>query len=138
MEFTALNESDDWVRYPTNKVVGSLSNTEDLNAAITDLNASGFGQEEIYVVCGRKAASQMDVTGERHGLLGRFFRAMEEFADMDLKLLEDYKEELLGGHFLVGVDVDDEDERKRAANILVAHGGHRVNFFGLWSIQNLG
>ena len=138
MEFTALNKGDDWVRYPTNKVIGSLSTTDDLKAVITELNAGGFGQEEIYVVCGQKAASNIDVTGEQHNLLGRIYRLVEEYADMDLKLLKDYKEELLGGHFLIGVDVDDEDERKRVADILVSHGGHRVNFFGRWAIETLG
>lgn|SRR5262245_61877546 len=136
MEFTALNEGDDWVRYPTNKVVGSLSTTTDLKAVIAELNAGGFGHEQIYVVCGPKAASNIDVSGEQHGILGRIYRFAEEFADMDLKLLKDYKEELLGGHFLIGVDVDNEDERKRVADTLVAHGGHRVNFFGRWAIEN--
>jgi len=138
MEFKSLNQDDNWLTYPTNKVIGSVSTTGDLKAAITQLNADGFGQEQVSVLCGSKAASQLDVTGERHGLLGRIYRFVEKFGDMDVELLDDYKEELLGGHFLVAVDVENEDQSKHVSDILVSHGGHRVNFFGRWTIENLG
>jgi hypothetical protein len=138
MEFTSLNPGDNWLTIPTDKVIGSVSTTEELKTAITQLNADGFGQEEIAVLCGQEGASRLDVTGEQHGLLGRLYRFVEKFGDMDLKLLKDYEEELLGGHFVIAVDVNDDDERKRVTDILVSHGGHRVNFFGRWVIENLG
>src|SRR5262249_18430060 len=138
MEFRSLNEGDSWLSIPTDKVIGSVSTTEELKTAITKLNAAGFAQDQVSVLCGKEGASRLDVTGAQHGLMGRLYRFVEEFGDMDLKLLKDYQEELLGGHFVVAVDVKDEDERKRVTGFLVSHGGHRVNFFGRWEIENLG
>jgi hypothetical protein len=137
MDFTSINAGENWLAIPTDKVIGSVSTTEDLKASITQLNADGFGQKEISVLCGEEGASRIDVTGEHHGLLGHLYRFVEKFGDMDVKLLKDYEEELLGGHFVIAVDVNDDDERKRVTDILVSHGGHRVNFFGRWVIENL-
>ena len=137
MEFTSLNEGDTWLTYPANRVIGSVSTSGDLKATITELNAVGFGQKEVSVLCGQKGASRLDVTGEQRGLLGRIYRFIERFGDMDLDLLKDYKNELLTGHFLIAVDVGNEEQRKRVADILASHGGHRVNFFGRWVIETL-
>jgi hypothetical protein len=51
--------------------------------------------------------------------------------------LSEYESELLGGHFLLAVDISDEDDRRRVLDIFKAHGGHRVNFYGKWTIEGL-
>ena len=53
----------------------------------------------------------MDPTGERHGFLARLYRFVEKFGDMESKHLSEYKSELLGGH--------------------------RVNYFGRWTVEGL-
>ena len=105
MEFTSLNESDRFLSYPTNKIIGMVSTPDELHAAIAELNAAGFGEAQVQVLCGSKGAARLDVTGERHGFLARLYRFVEKFGDMESKHLSDYKSELLNGHFLLAVDV---------------------------------
>lgn len=137
MEFTSLNEGSDFLTYPTNKVIGILSTPEELHAAVTELNNAGFGREQVQLLCGEKGAERLDTTGEQHGFLARLYRFVEKFGDMESQHLREYKSELLSGHFLVAVDVPDEDDRARVLDIFKAHGGHRVNFYGMWTVEGL-
>ena len=137
MEFSSLNEGDRFLPYPTDKVMGIVSTPDELYAAITELNAEGFKEPQVQVLCGSKGAARLDTTGERHGSLARLYRFVEKFGDMESKLLSGYKSELLRGHFLLAVDVPDQDARTRVLNVLNAHGGHRVSFYGAWTIEGL-
>jgi hypothetical protein len=63
---------------------------------------------------------------------------VEKFGDMQSKHLNEYKSELLlGGHFLLAVDVPDEGDRTRMLDVFKAHGGRHVNFFGKWTVEGL-
>jgi hypothetical protein len=137
MEFTSLNEGTDFLTYPADKVLGILSTPEELYTAVTELNNAGFQKEQLQVLCGEKGAERLDTTGEGHGFLARLYRFVEKFGDMESKHLSGYKSELLGGHFLLAVDVSDEDDRTRVLDVFKAHGGHRVNFYGKWTIEGL-
>jgi hypothetical protein len=57
MEFTSLNEGHDFLTYPANKVLGVLSTPEELHAAVTELNNTGFNKEQVQVLCGEKGRS---------------------------------------------------------------------------------
>ncbi len=138
MKYTDLNENDNFLRYPTrNKLVGVVSTPEELQAAILELNKAGFGEDEIDVLCGKKGADRLDVTGEKHGPLARLYRFVEKFGDMEAKNLREYQQELLSGHFLIAIEAAEEDKRAQALTILESHGGHRVNFYGKWAVEGL-
>ena len=137
MEFTSLNEGTNFLTYPANKVIGILSTAEELHAAVTELNRAGFNKEQVQVLCGEKGAERLDTTGEHHGFFARIYRFVEKFGDMESKHLSEYKSELLRGHFLLAIDVAEEDDRARVLNILKNHGGNRVNFFGKWTVEGL-
>ena len=137
MKYTDLNENDNFLRYPTNKLVGVVSTPEELRAAILALNKAGFGEDAIDVLCGKKGADRLDVTGEKHGPLARLYRFVEKFGDMEAKNLREYQQELLGGHFLIAIDAAEEDKRAQALTILQTYGGHRVNFYGKWAVTGL-
>ena len=137
MEFTSLNEGTDFLTYPTNKILGVLGSSEELGATIRDLNAAGFEEQQVQVLCGADGAARLDVTGDRHGFLAMLYRFVEKFGDMESKHLSEYKSELLAGHFLVAVDVPDEEARAHVVDAFKAHGGHRVNFYGNWTIEGL-
>ena len=134
MKFKSLNEDDKFLTYPANKVIGILNTRDDLHAAVTELNNNGFEEEQVQVLCGETGAERLDTTGERHGFLARLYRFVEKLG-VESKHLSEYKSELLDGRFLVAIDVRDEDERARVVGILKAHGGHRINFYGKWTIE---
>ena len=132
MKYTDLNENDNFLRYPTNKLVGVVSTPEELQAAILELNKAGFGEDAIDVLCGKQGADRLDVTGEKHGLLARLYRFIEQ-----AKNLREYQQDLLSGRFLIAIEAAEEDKRAQALKILQSHGGHRVNFYGKWAVEGL-
>ena len=137
LKYTDLNEKDNFLRYPTNKLIGVVNTPEELQAAILELNKAGFGEDEINVLCGPKGADRLDVTGEHHGPLAHLYRFVQKFGDMESDNLREYGQELLSDHFLLTIEAGDEAKRSRALNILQAHGGHRINFYGKWQVTGL-
>jgi hypothetical protein len=136
MEFTSLNEGTNFLTNPADKVIGIVNTPKELYAAVTELNNAGFQKEQLQVLCGEKGAKRLDTTGEGHGFLARLYRFVETFG-AESRHLSEYESELLGGHFLLAVDISDEDDRRRVLDIFKAHGGHRVNFYGKWTIEGL-
>lgn len=137
MNYTDLNESDNFLLYPTNKVLAIVNTPAQLQSAIRELNQIGFGEDKLDVLCGQKGADRLDVTGEHHGLLARLYQFIEKFGDMESENLRDYEQELRGGHFLLAVNVPDEEKRTHVVQIIESHGGHRINFYGRWTVQGL-
>jgi hypothetical protein len=48
-----------------------------------------------------------------------------------------YQQELFSGHFLIALEAAEEDKRAQALTIFQLHGGHRVNFYGKWTVEGL-
>jgi hypothetical protein len=136
MKYTDLNTKDDFLRYPTNKLLGVVNTTEELQTTIAELNAAGFCEKEIDVLCGKEGAERLDVSGRHHGLLARLYRFIGTLGD-ESKNLEEYEQELASGHFLLALHAADEDKRTRALEIIKSHGGHAVTFFGRWTAERL-
>ena len=132
MKYTDLNEKDNFLRQPRNQLVGIINTPEQLQAAVVELNKAGFGEDAIDVLCGKQGADRLDVTGEKHGLLARLYRFIEQ-----AKNLREYQQDLLSGRFLIAIEAAEEDKRAQALKILQSHGGHRVNFYGKWTVKGL-
>jgi hypothetical protein len=137
MKYTDLNTKDDFLRYPTNKLIGVVTTPEELQATIAELNEAGFGKNEIDVLCGKEGADRLDVSGEHHGLLARLYRFIGKLGDIESKNLQEYQQELLRGHFVLAIQAADEDKRTQALNIIKSHGGHAVTFYGRWTVEGL-
>ena len=137
MEYTDLNEKDNFLRYPTNKVVGMFSAPQELHAAILQLNKAGFGEDAIGVLCGEEGADRLDLTGKDHGPVARLYRFAEKAVDLEYKEFREYWGELQSGHFLIGVKAGDKDKRAQVFQILKSNGGHRINFFSRGYVQEL-
>jgi hypothetical protein len=69
MKFTSLNEDDNFLTYPANKIIGILNTRDDLRAALTDLNNSGCEKEQVQVLCGETGVDRLD-----HRRTARSFR----------------------------------------------------------------
>jgi hypothetical protein len=132
LKYTDLNEKNNFLRQPRNKLVGIVDTPEEVQSAIVELNNAGFGEDAIDVLCGKEGAERLDVTGEKHGPLARLYRFVEQ-----AKNLREYQQDLLSGHFLIAIEAAEEDKRAQALTILRSHGGHRVNFYGKWAVEGL-
>ncbi len=121
---------------PENRVLAFLDTPGDAAAAIDELASTGFGRDEIFVLCGPKGAERLDVSGADHGLRGRTYRIMEWMGD-EREVLIRSGEHLEAGGLLVTVPTD-EDTKRTAARILADHGGRDMAHFGKGHWERLG
>jgi hypothetical protein len=54
---------------------------------------------------------------------------------METEHVKRHEQEVLAGHFGVGVKAKEPEAREKAGKILKAHNGHFINFYGQWAIE---
>ena len=124
---------------PTNKVVGIIDDAGDAKAALRDLRAAGFAPNEIEVLTGEEAAQRIDVTCESHEVLVHVVRSTQKppaYYDAPV-IVWRVEQELLAGHYGIGVIAVRPKAREKVREILKSHGGHFVNFYGRWAAEAL-
>jgi hypothetical protein len=136
MKIYDLNESDDFLRYPTDNIVAVFNNETDLARAIHALNIAGYEENDVAILSGPEGAKRLDISGEQHGWLARVYRFMESAA-AESKKLHQFAEELKAGHFVVFVHASNNEERSDLWSIMKAHGAHRAAWFGKWIIEKV-
>ena len=132
-----IHQDSDFIFYPTNKVVGIIDEPDDCKAALLDLRAAGFTADEVEVLTGEEGAHRVDPTGEEHGRLGRIVRWLQKFGDMEPVHVKRHEQELLAGHYGIGVIAKEPETREKVLKILKTHRGHFINFYGKWMIEAL-
>jgi len=130
-------EKPGFIPYPSNKVVGFIDDPNDAQAALRDLNAAGFKAAEIEFLTGDEGARRIDVTGRKHGPLARIVRSIQKLGDYESKHLRRHEQELLAGHFGIGVTAKRESDRQKVRQILKSHNGHFINYYGKWAMEIL-
>jgi hypothetical protein len=132
------SEDSDFISYPTNKVVGIIDDPDDAKAALRDLRAAGFTADEIEVLTGEEGAHRIDVTGEGHGLLARIVRSVQKLVgNYESVHVRRHEQELLAGHYGIGVTAKEQEAREKVCEILKSHKGHFINFYGKWAVEVL-
>ncbi len=76
-------------------------------------------------------------TGEEHGRLARIIRWLQKFGDMEPEHVRRHEQELLAGHYGIGVTAKEPEAREKVREILKSHNGHFINFYGEWVIEAL-
>jgi hypothetical protein len=137
MGYSLLNESGDLLTYPDNSLIGIIDRYSDVRAALKDLRDAGFDEDETGVLCGADGAKEIDADGSEHGVLGKVAQVVREFGDVDNAHKETHEKALREGHFLIAVHAKEEEERKRALNILNLNNAHFINFYSPWVIEGL-
>ena len=137
MTYSTLGQSGEFLEYPTNKVIGVFADWDHAKAAIDRLSAGGFTQEQVGVLYGAEGAKRLDASGAGHGILAQISRFFQGFADMDDKHTKRHEQELLAGHVLLYVNADDDASKERVREVMKAHGGYFINFYGKWFVQNM-
>jgi uncharacterized protein (TIGR02246 family) len=138
MEPNTTNRSD-FIPYPTNRVVGTVADATNAQAAINGLLRAGFDEHDIDILHGEAGAQRLDPEGVEHGFLARFQRTLirtagpaEEYAHL-MRHVEDVE----AGRFVIMVLAKQREQRTLAADILNAHGADFVGFYGRWSWEGL-
>jgi hypothetical protein len=130
-------EASDFIYHPTNKVVGIIDDPRDAQAAVRDLKASGFTADEIDVLTGEQGAHRIDPTGREHGTLARIVRSIQKVGNYESEHVRRHEQELLAGHFGIGVTAKQQEDREKVRQILKSHNAHFINFYGQWAMEKL-
>lgn len=132
------NKTPDFIAYPMNKVVGFIDDLGGVKAALGDLRAAGFKAEDIQVLTGEEGARRIDVNGDEHGEFAHIVRSIQKtLGDYEIPHAKRHQQELLAGHFGIGVTAKDGEDRNKVRDILKSHKGHFVNFYGRWVMEPL-
>ncbi|HKO60141.1 MAG TPA: hypothetical protein VJV03_03190 [Pyrinomonadaceae bacterium] len=122
---------------PTNKIIGIIDDPAAAKIAVRDLRAAGFAADEIEVVMGKKGAERVDLTGEGHEASIHVVNTEKPPAFYDAPvIIKKVEEEMLAGHYLIGVSAKEQEARERALDILKSHDGHFINFYGRWAAES--
>lgn len=122
--------------YPQNNVTALIQNPDDLQAALTELEAAGFSDDDIAVLCGDKGLEIIDSAGKYHGWRGRVRRTLQILGDTQ-RDLQHYEQALKAGHFAIAVPVKDAQAKKQVVDLLKKHKGYGMHYFGRVVIEDL-
>jgi len=124
---------------PTDKVVGIIDDANDAKGALRDLTAAGFTTEALELLTDDAGARRIDLSELEHGVLIHIFRSTQKLPALyDAPgLLQRIQKELMDGHYFIGVYPEDATARERVREILKAHGGHFINYYGRWAAEAL-
>jgi uncharacterized protein (TIGR02246 family) len=131
--------TQDFIPYPTNRVVGTVADAKSAHAAINALLHAGFDRQDIDILHGDEDIHRLDPTGEEHGFLAQFQRTLLRIAGPaeEYQHLRHHVEDIRAGRFVIMVLARERDRRMRAADVLNAHGAEFVGFYGRWSWEGL-
>jgi hypothetical protein len=127
----------DFISYPTNRVVGTISDAESARSAVEALLQAGIDREDIDVLHGEDDVHRLDPSGAEHGFLAQFQRTLIRLAGPveEAAHLRHHVEDVRAGRFVIMVLAKDQDRRDLVAGILNAHGAEFMGFYGrgAWS-----
>jgi hypothetical protein len=133
-----LHEEGSFVSYPTRRVVGTIADATDAEAAVEALLQAGFEREAIEVLQGENGLHRLDPTGAEHGLIAQFQRRLIQFAgDLEELSLKRHAEGLRAGKIVVMVLAKKRHQRNVAADILNAHGAEFIGYYSRWFWESL-
>jgi uncharacterized protein (TIGR02246 family) len=127
-----------FIAYPTNRVVGTISDAGKARAAIEALLQAGFDRENVDILHGEEDLHRLDPTGAEHGFLAQFQRTLIRSLELeDFKHLMHHVEDVRAGRFVIMVLTKRRALRIVAADILHQYGAEFVGFYGRWAWEDL-
>ncbi len=119
--------------YPINQVIGALVPTS-VGTSVVDLIEVGFAP--IGILAGEGGLKPMHATANPTGFFGSITR-FGRTVGYNQEFIEQCERKLRGGRALVGVEVDGEQDKHLAPDILLRHGGHFIVHIGKSTIETL-
>jgi len=128
----------DFIRYPTNRVVGTVGDAGRTREAIEALLRAGFARPDIDILHGEEDLQRLDPTGADHGFFVQFQRTVIRTFDLEeFKHLSHHVEDVRAGRFVIMVLAKRRTQRIIAADILHHYGAEFVGFYGRWAWADL-
>jgi hypothetical protein len=137
-----VHQPDEFIAYPTNRVVGTIADPERARAAVEALLHAGFTQHDIDILHEEKDLHRPDTAGASHRFLAQFQRTLTRKLTGDFKHLRlgeefvhlrHYVEDVRAGRYVIMVLAKKRGKREAAAHILGSHGAEFIEFYGRWA-----
>jgi hypothetical protein len=126
-----------FIPYPTNRVVGTVTDAATARAAIDTLLEAGFHRDEIDILHSEDDLQRLDPSGA-HGFLAQFQRTViRTFELEEFKHMMHHLEDIRAGRFVIMVLAKKRHQRGLAAEVLNRHGAEFVGFYGRWAWEDL-
>lgn len=121
--------------YPTNHLLAVIDDPAAAASAASALKTAGFGTADVILLRGTEGADRLDGLGEVGGPWRRMVRAFQ-FMSMDqMPDFRTYEGAIRDGRAVVAVAAGNRAAAIKARDILMAAGGHFINFFGRLSTE---
>ena len=128
----------DYIGFPTNRVVGTVSDADKAKDAIDALLRAGFNRDDIDILHGEDDLHRLDPSGTEHGFLAQFHRTMLRTLDLEeFKHLTHHVEDVRAGRYVIMVLTRRRAQRIVASDILHHFGAEFVGFYGRWAWADL-
>jgi hypothetical protein len=128
-----IQKDNKFIGYPTNQLFSIIDNPADAEQALQALEAAGFASD-TQVFHGEEGAHRIDASGAQHGRLAQL-RRLRQSVSLDGQHAALYEQAVRQGHCVIAVHAIDSERREEARQILKAHGGHFINFYGRFTIH---
>lgn len=128
----AANEFDDKesLAIPANHIFAIVPDSDEATGIVETLNQNGFSADEIGILTGTEDAEKLDAATGKKGFFAKMLTSGVDMGDRDTDYFERYRKALLDGRTVVGVVAKSDEMRDNARQILKAHGGRFITFFG--------
>lgn len=121
--------------YPEGFVVAVVDDPARAEAAVAALRDAGSSTEDVMLRPGAHVLANYRAHRERRGLLERLAPLFpSEESDVEREYLEEAEQD----RTFVAVRAPERDRRDRVAEILRAHGGRAIRYYGPRTITDLG
>jgi len=121
-----LNQNPQSVRYaykPIRSVTSLFLAGRDVQGVVQALTRAGFRDDQIDLFSGEIGADQLDTEGQLHGFWDMFADEAQLFHRADQTMRS-------GGSVVVVFTAGKAEERRRASDILMSHGGIDTVYWG--------
>ncbi len=120
--------------YPKHFVVAVIHERSAAEEAVEALKDAGFDDEAVQLHTSQQVLDNHRAFQERRGLLQR---VESLFPSEEADAVKDYLEEAEQGRSFITVHAPEPEPRARARDILKAHGGHHMRYYGDATITDL-
>lgn len=130
-----IEYDNEYLSSPRNRIVAVINSQTDTDAAVETLRgADHIDEGDVVVFQGRRAADNIDVSGEEHGVAGVVTRTLQNYGD-EKDYFYQKVAELEQGHNVLSVAAGDEEQREQVVTILKAHNAHAMIYHGDWVVE---
>ena len=119
------------------RLLGVFDAPQDAAAATAAIEALGVTPDRIEAFEGADGVTAFDGSGAHHGVLGRLSRAFQFTLVDQAPDFSYYEGAARLGRVVLSVKPRGEKEMRRVAGVMREHGGHFINWFGLFATEEI-